>query len=244
MGGDFSMTPGYVFISYSSKEYAQANELRQLLQNNGISCWMAPESIASGSNYATAIPSAIRGCSVFLLLLTQASQESRWVPREVDVAINSGKRIIPYMIQNCPITDTFDFYLIGVQRLEAFRAPRESGERLLFMIRQEIGSFQEPSPYAPYQPVSSTPPPRQEQSPPTGNVLTQVIQKNKAPDCCPACNERNLWRKVDEKKKFSIGKAAVGAVILGPVGLIGGAIGKKKVLYHCGKCGFQHEYNG
>ena len=136
------MTPGYVFISYSSKEYAQANELRQLLQNNGISCWMAPESIASGSNYATAIPSAIRGCSVFLLLLTQASQESRWVPREVDVAINSGKRIIPYMIQNCPITDTFDFYLIGVQRLEGFRSPADAQRQLIGMLRQEVGSSQ------------------------------------------------------------------------------------------------------
>ena len=41
---------------------------------------------------------------------------------------------------------------------------------------------------------------------------------------------------------FSVGKAAVGAVLLGPIGLVGGALGKKKQCYYCGKCGFNHEY--
>ena len=248
------MASGYVFISYSSKNYYQANEIRQLLLNNGISCWMAPESIASGSNYATAIPSAIRGCSVFLLLLTQSAQESRWVPREVDVAINSGKRIIPYMIENCAISDTFEFYLIGVQRLEGFRSPADAQRQLIGMLRQEVGSSQGmgtiqrspgqetpvPPPYAPYEQVPQQP----AQIPPAAEAKPSLpFQKTKAPDRCPVCQEAALWRKIEEKKSFSVGKAAVGTVLLGPVGLIGGAIGKKKARYFCGKCGFQHEYN-
>ncbi|MBO5736696.1 MAG: hypothetical protein J6S04_02700 [Clostridia bacterium] len=53
-----------------------------------------------------------------------------------------------------------------------------------------------------------------------------------------------MWKKVDTTKKgFSVGKAAVGGLIFGPLGLIGGALGKKKVWYCCGKCGFQHEYD-
>lgn len=43
-------------------------------------------------------------------------------------------------------------------------------------------------------------------------------------------------------KGFSVGKAAAGAILLGPVGLIGGALGKHKECYCCGKCGFTHEY--
>ena len=60
----------------------------------------------------------------------------------------------------------------------------------------------------------------------------------------------NVWRndqveKVDSSNKgFSVGKAAVGAIRLGPVGLVGGALGKKKVTYYCGKCNFSHEYDG
>ena len=67
----------------------------------------------------------------------------------------------------------------------------------------------------------------------------------KAPRKCPMCGEAVNWKKVDSQKKgFSVGKAAVGGLLLGPVGLLGGALGKKKNTYCCGKCGFSHEYNG
>lgn len=50
-----------------------------------------------------------------------------------------------------------------------------------------------------------------------------------APNRCPVCGEVLQWKLVDTSNKgFSVGKAAVGAVLLGPVGLLGGALGKKK----------------
>ncbi len=64
-----------------------------------------------------------------------------------------------------------------------------------------------------------------------------------APVRCPVCGEVQRWVLVDTSNKgFSVGKAAAGAVLLGPVGLVGGALGKKKKTYFCGKCKFQHEY--
>lgn len=64
------------------------------------------------------------------------------------------------------------------------------------------------------------------------------------PRKCPMCSETDRWVEVDRSNKgFSVGKAAVGAVLFGPVGLVGGALGKKKVCYCCGNCGFEHEYN-
>lgn len=64
-----------------------------------------------------------------------------------------------------------------------------------------------------------------------------------APNRCPMCGEVLQWKLVATSNKgFSVGKAAVGAVLLGPVGLLGGALGKKKQTYYCGKCGFHHEY--
>lgn len=66
-----------------------------------------------------------------------------------------------------------------------------------------------------------------------------------APSRCPMCGSTLEWKKVDtEKKGFSVGKAAAGAVLFGPIGLVGGALGKKKSTYYCGKCGFSHEYKG
>lgn len=51
----------------------------------------------------------------------------------------------------------------------------------------------------------------------------------KAPEKCPMCGEK--WKLIDTtKKRFSVGKVAVGAVLLGLVGLVGGALSKKKML--------------
>ena len=67
----------------------------------------------------------------------------------------------------------------------------------------------------------------------------------KAPKSCPMCGETFRWKQVDSSKKgFSVGKAAVGGILLGPIGLLGGALGKRKECYCCGNCGFEHEYNG
>lgn len=65
----------------------------------------------------------------------------------------------------------------------------------------------------------------------------------KAPAKCPMCGEKRRWVKVDTTGRgFSVGKAAVGSFLLGPIGLVGGALGKKTDCYACGSCGFQHEY--
>ena len=65
----------------------------------------------------------------------------------------------------------------------------------------------------------------------------------KPPRKCPICGEVKHWVQVDKSKSgFSVGKAAVGAALFGPVGLVGGALGKKTLTYACGRCGFQHDY--
>lgn len=45
----------------------------------------------------------------------------------------------------------------------------------------------------------------------------------------------------ERKGGFSGGKAVVGAVIAGPIGIAAGALGKRKVLYECKKCGYTIE---
>lgn len=64
-----------------------------------------------------------------------------------------------------------------------------------------------------------------------------------APYCCPSCGNVGTWKQVDESNKgFSIGKAAVGGALIGPIGLLGGALGKKTATYYCQNCGFRNDY--
>lgn len=58
---------------------------------------------------------------------------------------------------------------------------------------------------------------------------------------CPKCGMGYLAPVSERKGGFSGGKAAVGAVIAGPVGLVAGALGRKKTMYQCNRCGYMVE---
>ena len=52
----------------------------------------------------------------------------------------------------------------------------------------------------------------------------------KAPKECPMCGEKEKWKYIDDAKKgFSGGKALAGGILLGPLGLVAGALGKKNI---------------
>ena len=53
---------------------------------------------------------------------------------------------------------------------------------------------------------------------------------------CPKCGSTQLSA---NKKGFGVGKAAAGAILTGPVGLLAGGIGSNKILVTCMGCSFQ-----
>ncbi len=128
-----------VFISYSSRESDDANLIKSILNKNGIEVWMAPNSIPAGSNYTREIPRAIKKCSVFLLLLSQSAQDSKWVSAEVENAFKNGKIIIPFVLEECPLNDDFDFLLSRSQRIAAYEKKSESLEALVSEIKTILG---------------------------------------------------------------------------------------------------------
>lgn len=125
----------FVFISYSSREIEMANQVKHVLETNGVSCWMAPQSIPAGNDYGMEIPKAIEKCKAFLLLLSDASQKSNWVPKEVGLAIGKGKIVVPFQIDNATISDAFNFYLTNSQRISAYNRMAEAYQELLDRLK-------------------------------------------------------------------------------------------------------------
>lgn len=56
--------------------------------------------------------------------------------------------------------------------------------------------------------------------------------------CCPRCKSTQV---MVGQKKFSVGNAAAGFILLGPLGLLGGAIGRDRVSLSCIHCGYVWE---
>jgi len=120
-----------VFISYKSDEYAEASWLRQVLEKNSISCWIAPESIPGGSNYGREIPMAIRNCRVFVLVLSNKAQKSIWISKEINMALNTGKIIMPFTIENCELHKEFNFYFGDVIRYDFYKRKSDAIKQMI-----------------------------------------------------------------------------------------------------------------
>ena len=134
-----------VFISYSSKEKEIASLVRETLENNGITCWMAPESIPASSGYASEITEAICNAKVVVLILSSPSMESKWVTKEVDFAICENKPIIPFHIDDSKLNKTFQLYLNNVQHIDAYKRIKQALGDLLDNVVALVGEKKEDS---------------------------------------------------------------------------------------------------
>ena len=106
---------GYAFISYSTKNHEDAMTLNGELLNRGIQTWMAPGDIPAGSNYAGVLTRAIKGAGCLVLLLTDDSQNSKWVDKEVEMALSYSKPVIPVALEKLELNDNFEYYLSNQQ---------------------------------------------------------------------------------------------------------------------------------
>ncbi len=129
-----------IFISYKSEEEAYARNIRRVLEENGFSCWMAPDSIPSGSNYMKQIPLAIDQCRAMIILVSERSQQSTWVRNEFSQAVTKDKLIIPYVIQNCELQDEFRFSMSTMQQVYAWKDEEEALRKVVKDLRELLGT--------------------------------------------------------------------------------------------------------
>jgi len=113
------MDAKYAFISHSSKNKDTADNIVNNLEQNGISCWIAPRDIPAGINYGAAISKGLRNCAVLVLVYSEDSNASVAVSREVQMAFENSKHIIPVRIDKTPVSHDLDFFLSGIQWVDA-----------------------------------------------------------------------------------------------------------------------------
>ncbi len=138
-----------VFISYSSKDAQTIEKILQQMTANGIHYWKAPEMIPAGSNYAREIPRAIESCNVFVLMISESSQESIWVEKEIDCAINERKTIVPLNLTGIPLSGMFKFYLNNVQTIDYSKDPEGAMQQFLerlkgLVVADEVPAIEKP----------------------------------------------------------------------------------------------------
>lgn len=88
----------YIFISYSRHDHAYAHELAELLTLTHFNIWIDDNRIDYGQRWWDEIEKAIKGCTAFVVIMTENGWQSQWVKLEVHLARNLNKPIFPLLL--------------------------------------------------------------------------------------------------------------------------------------------------
>lgn len=108
-GNNESKMSSKIFISYSRKDLAAVEPIKDELERNGFPCWIDIDGIESGDeNFKRKIVPALDKCKVVLFFISADSQKSEWTDKELGYAKRHGKRVVPLRFNDDPLVGAFD----------------------------------------------------------------------------------------------------------------------------------------
>lgn len=100
-----------VFISYAHNDKPIADAICASLESEGIRCWIAPRDVTPGKDYASEIIDAIDSSRIMIMVFSSNSNNSTHVIKELDRAISKVESIIPFRIEDVPLSKSMIYYL-------------------------------------------------------------------------------------------------------------------------------------
>lgn len=135
-----------VFISYSKRDYIGddgkviggnvIDKVIKSLSDHGVEFWIDREKLDPGETYASIIANSISNCDVFLFLSSANSNSSPWTLREISMAIDSGKTVLPVRLDNSKYAQPVALYLASIQYIDWHElGEHESLERIVARVQ-------------------------------------------------------------------------------------------------------------
>jgi len=91
------------FLSYSRANKDFAVKLAKELKSEGFDIWLDQLDIPLGARWDREVEKALRASDIFMIILTTASVDSENVLDEIGYAIDTSKRILPILLENCEV---------------------------------------------------------------------------------------------------------------------------------------------
>jgi hypothetical protein len=121
------------FLSYARADAEIALRLANDLIAAGTSVWVDQYDIHPAQHWDRAVEDAVRGCEGMIVVLSPQSTASQNVADEVSVAIDSGKAIIPVLIEACTLP-------LRMTRMQFIDATRDYDHALRACVRETSGA--------------------------------------------------------------------------------------------------------
>ncbi|MDB5937007.1 MAG: hypothetical protein JWQ01_4351 [Massilia sp.] len=108
-----------VFLSHSHVDKVFADAICHKLESAGVRCWVAPRDIRPSEDWAEAIINAMDNARVLVLVFSSSSNSSPQVRREVERAVNKGLHVLPFRIENVPLSKSLEYFISTQHWLDA-----------------------------------------------------------------------------------------------------------------------------
>ena len=129
-----------VFISYSSQDQERVVKIADKLRTAGVSLWVDESGISAATLWSQEIAEAISSCKVLVLMVTPKSVASENVVKEVSLAAEQRKKILPVILEPTEIPKSLQYHLAGIQHLDVSdMSASESAEEILPALQRLLG---------------------------------------------------------------------------------------------------------
>jgi hypothetical protein len=108
-----------VFLSHSHVDKVFADAICHKLEAAGTRCWVAPRDIRPSEDWAEAIINAMDIARVLVLVFSSSSNSSPQVRREVERAVSKGLHVLPFRIENVPLSKSLEYFISTQHWLDA-----------------------------------------------------------------------------------------------------------------------------
>lgn len=120
-----------MFISYAVEDRETADVICELLESSGWRCWIAPRDILPGSDWGESIIDAINQSQLMIFIYSVHAGRSLQIKREIERASSKGVTIVPFRIEEVPVSKSLEYYVSNAYWIDALSAPLEPHLQLL-----------------------------------------------------------------------------------------------------------------
>ncbi len=142
-----------IFISYSSTETKEATEICDFLEENGYKCFIANRNLVPGKEYAEQLLDNMDESGAVVLLLSEASNASPHVLREIEYSVSHNIPIIVYKFEEVELSKSMKYFLMTHQWISD---SKDKKQELLKGIHKLLDAEESPESVAAIPPVSPT----------------------------------------------------------------------------------------
>ena len=128
-----------VFISYSREDQQQVVKMVEYLRGQGISVWMDETDIHGATIWTKEIVEAIRASSLFILAISGHSIGSKNVVKELALASEREKIILPIYLEQCDIPETMEYQLAGIQNIALYTLDKAKAYEFVHQTIRRLG---------------------------------------------------------------------------------------------------------